>query len=725
MKTASIFSILVHAALLAAMAFPALPLRAIDTSGIAEYRTIDGSWNHLNRPETGRAGAPLIRVAPAAYGNGIGLPRGVPVDQGNDGQISVNEQTGLPSPRRVSNLVHDQGAEFLPSARRLNQFVFQFGQFLSHDTGLSEPNASTPTGGATGRSGNESFNVFVGPGDPVFAFAEIPATRSVSVAAAVSPTGKREQINTITAFIDGSQVYGSDATRAAALRTFSGGLLKSSDGPDGELLPYNTLGLANANALRVPESRMFAAGDVRANEQVGLIAMHTLWMREHNRLAREIAEHEFYGRDLDSPGVDEEIYQRARALVVGLLQKITYYEWLPALIGYGTLPDYGGYDPSVDPQIANEFSSAAFRIGHTMLPPFYLPTGEDGSRETLSLLQAFFNPDYVTAHGIDKFLRGQASNLQQEIDRFVVGEVRNFLFGPTVGGLDLASLNMQRGRDHGIADINTVRQAYGLSLHSGLLELTGDPAAAAALHSAYGTAGANAVDLWSGGLCETALTGTSLGEAFTAIFVNQFTRLRDGDRFYFENEEVYPWEFVDIIRNTTFADVIRRNTSVEADQVNDYAFFEPGYHPFQPDCRIGYDADYSYQQGDDIYNRSGYGQSLAVRGRARGSVSLHASLENDGAFYNHLVFSADGVSRHASLTCFQDSDGDPENVTAAMRTGLHEPVLAPGEIEAYEFRLRGGKGRRGKRVRGTIRLHAEHYYDGWGSDMVTAKYRFR
>ncbi len=144
-------------------------------------------------------------------------------------------------------------------------------------------------------------------------------------------------------------------------------------------------------------------------------------------------------------------------MVVALLQKVTYYEWLPALIGYGVLPEYAGYDSSVDPRIANEFTTAAFRIGHTMLPPFYQYTHTDGSECELSLLDAFFNPDFISANGIDSFLGGLACHRQQEIDRFIVGEVRNFLFGPTIGGLDLPALNLQRGRDHGLPDLNTVR----------------------------------------------------------------------------------------------------------------------------------------------------------------------------------------------------------------------------------------------------------------------------
>ncbi len=711
---------------LAALLFPRPSASAIETQGIAAYRSIDGSGNHPTRPDTGRAQSPLIRLAPAAYGDGKNLPRGVAADANGNGDVEAGEQTGLPSPRRISNLVHDQGARFLPSRRRLNQLVFQFGQFLSHDLSLAEPNPATPTGGGTGKSGNERFSVPVPAGDPVFAFAEMPTTRSVAVAESVSPTGKREQINTLTAFLDGSQVYGSDAARAGALRSFAGGLLKTAGGGDGEMLPYNTLGLANANAFRLPESKMFAAGDVRANEQVGLIVMHTLWVREHNRVAREIAVQDFSGRNLSDPAVDEAIYQRARAVVVALLQKITYYEWLPALIGYGVLDDYAGYDPSIDPQISNEFTTAAFRIGHTMLPPVYRYPHPDGTECELSLLEAFFNPDFVSANGIDAFCKGLVSHRQQEIDRFVVGEVRNFLFGPALGGLDLPALNLQRGRDHGLPDFNTVRCAYGLEHVADLLEMTGDPEAAAALHAAYGTDCADTLDLWTGGLCETPLVGTNLGETFTALFVDQFTRLRDGDRFHFENEDLYPEEFVWEIWETSFADVIRRNTSIRGDEVNDYAFFEPGYHPFQPDCRIGRGRQEWQQFGRGIYNLSCARQTLSLRQSRRRSARFHLSLGNDGAFVNPLVLSVGAAPRFCAMTCFDTAEGWQRNVTAAMRSGRFEPVLDPGAECSYEVRVNPGRVvKRGRRTAGTVRFHSWHYWDGWGRDAAAAKLDFR
>jgi hypothetical protein len=113
----------------------------------------------------------------------------------------------------------------------------------------------------------------------------------------------RQQINTITAWLDGSMIYGSDAARAAALRTIVGGQLKTSAGG---LLPFNTDGLANADDAHIfPDDQLFLAGDVRANENVELSALQTLFLREHNRIAAALA--------AQNPTLsDEQLYQLAR-----------------------------------------------------------------------------------------------------------------------------------------------------------------------------------------------------------------------------------------------------------------------------------------------------------------------------------------------------------------------------------------------------------------------------
>lgn len=700
---------------------------AIDTDGIAEYRSADGSGNHAVKVNRGRTGEPLYRKLPPAYGDGTDLPRGVPTEDDGDGDVETDEQT-LPSGRDISNAVHDQGTAYLPSGRLLNQFFFQFGQFLSHDTGLSEPNGTVATGGASGLSGNESFPIDVDGADPDFAFPEISLTRSIAEDAGSSSTGRREQINQITAFIDASNVYGSDQVRADALRAFTGGLLLEQPGPDGPLLPYNTagIGVENANPLHLPDATMFAAGDVRANEQVGLICFHTLFLREHNRLARRIAARDFAAADLSSPGIDEEIYQRARAAVGALLQKITYYEWLPTLLGKEAIPPYRGYKANVDPQVANEFSTAAFRIGHTMLPSIYLLEDDGGNVTPLALQNAFFNPSYVAGVGIDSMLRGQAGNLQSEIDAYIVDDVRNFLFGPGFGGLDLGALNIQRGRDHGVPSFHVLRQAYGLSGIAGFSDIGPSPAVAAALQTAYGAGNHEDVDAWTGGLSERHLRGTSMGPTFTAIFVDQFTRLRDGDRFYFENTDIYPDAFIREIRSTTFADVILRNTGLEAGDVNHYAFFLPGYHPFQPDLRIGTKRTPRKHKADNRYRNSGRGSVLRMSARAGQSSLLYFSLENDAAFQTGSKLKAKLTSRHAfAARVFSIGDKGRKNVTASIFSERLVKGMYPRALRVFQATIRLERRSRSNALKSWFTVRSRCVEDPSARDTVSALIKLR
>src|SRR6185295_549731 len=132
-------------------------------------------------------------------------------------------------------------------------------------------------------------------------------------------------------------------------------------------------------------------------------------------------------------------------------------------------------------------------------------------------------------------LKYLASDPSSEVDTKVVNSVRNFLFGPPgAGGLDLASLNIQRGRDHGLADYNSTRAAYGLKKVTSFDQITSDPVLAGKLKDLYGSV--DNVDLWVGGLAEDHVRGGSLGPTFRRILIDQFTRTRDGDRFWFENQ---------------------------------------------------------------------------------------------------------------------------------------------------------------------------------------------
>jgi hypothetical protein len=346
-------------------------------------------------------------------------------------------------------------------------------------------------------------------------------------------------------------VYGSDPTRAAALRTLDGtGRLKTSSG---NLLPFNTGGLPNEGG---PAPTLFVAGDVRANEQVGLTSMHTLFVREHNRQARII-----HHRVPDLNG--DQIYERARARVGALIQVITYNEFLPILLGPDALKPYTGYDPSVNAGIGNVFSTAAYRLGHSMLSPELLRLNKKGKpipEGNLALRDAFFSPWRITnERGIEPLLRGLARNRAQKVDAYIIDDVRNFLFGPPgSGGFDLASLNLQRGRDHGLPSYNDVRLAYGLPPAVTFADITRNRALRRRLASVYGTV--EKVDVWIGGLAEDHRRGAMVGELFQTILVNQFERLRDGDRFFYRN--IFRHYQVKKLEKTTLADIIRRNTNI-------------------------------------------------------------------------------------------------------------------------------------------------------------------
>jgi hypothetical protein len=319
-------------------------------------------------------------------------------------------------------------------------------------------------------------------------------------------------------------------------------------------MPFNTGGFPNAGGDDDPT--LFLGGDVRANEQVGLTAMHTLWVREHNRLARDLK------AQIASMSGDD-IYARVRAVVGATMQAITYQEFLPLLLGPNALRPYEGYRPDVTPGIANVFSTASFRLGHTLLSSSLRRVGSDGRtvpHGDLSLRDAFFAPQRIIAEGgIEPLLRGLAAQAAQDVDLMVVDDVRNFLFGPPgAGGFDLVSLNIQRGRDHGLPDYNAVRAALGLEPARSFADITPDRDLQRRLEAVYGDV--HDIDPWVGGLAEAPVPGAMVGELISTVLVDQFERLRDGDRYWYEH--VFSPAAVAEIEATRLSDVIRRNTTI-------------------------------------------------------------------------------------------------------------------------------------------------------------------
>ena len=462
--------------------------------------------------------------------------------------------TDAPNPRDISNVLYDDHERPRWSRRNLSNMVWQWGQFLDHDITLTET-SSLP---------GDFAPIEVGAGDPMMPM--IPFSRSEAAAGTGTDVmNPRQQLNGISSYIDASNVYGSDAVRATALRDIgNGGRLKTSAG---NLLPFNTAGLPNAGGTGAD---LFLAGDIRANEQVGLTAMHTLFMREHNRLAGMLA-------DNNPTWSDEELYQTSRKIVGAEMQAITYNEFLPSLLGRrntrSLAADEYDYDQTVDATIGNEFATSIYRFGHSMLPE-ELPLARFGQEQagSLPLADAFFDSTFIASdgtngtHHIEQLLMGFSRNKALEIGPQLTSAVRNFLFGaPGSGGMDLAALNIQRGRDHGLPSYNETRRACGLSPANSFRDITRDRKVRRRLKQLYDSV--DEIDAWVGALAEDHVRGSSVGELTLNAMVDEFTKLRDGDRFFYTGDiELMDNEAIDAVidlSSWSLSDILVENTALE------------------------------------------------------------------------------------------------------------------------------------------------------------------
>ncbi|MGI8891565.1 MAG: peroxidase family protein [Chthoniobacterales bacterium] len=510
------------------------PFPLITTEAVypIEFRRIDGKGN--NASDLGQAGAPVLRKTPNGYGDGIGTMAG------------ANRK----GPREISNIVNAQSEPF-PNSSNITSFVWQWGQFTDHDISLIRNSNPAEFEFIPVPRGDSTFDPR-GGGNKTLPFQRSSWTMV---------DGVRTQVGAVTSFLDASQIYGSDPTRQSALRTNDGtGRLATSDG---DLLPFNVNGLANQPQSQpgkvINPADFFLGGDVRANENTGLTALQTVFMREHNYWAGVIA--------TENPGLDGEgIYQRAKAIVNAETQMITYRDFLPILLGPNPLAPYAGYNPAVDPRVALEFTSAAFRVGHTFLPPVVkrLNSRNRDRPGDIALNSTLFETSLFINTGVEPFLRGHANQVPQQVDAYIIDAVRNFVFLRSQG-FDLASLNIQRGRDHGLGSYNQVRIGYGLAPKATFAEMTSNLDFQARLAAAYDSP--DDVDLWVGGLCEDHVNGGQVGETFSTILKDQFERLRDGDRFWYE--DYLDAATLATVQEQTLASIIKRNTSIGSEMQDD------------------------------------------------------------------------------------------------------------------------------------------------------------
>lgn len=554
---------------------------------INKYRTASGVCNNRKNPLLGASNTPFARWLPAQYEDAVSQPKGWDPNKLYNG-------AALPMVRLVSNRILATADADIESDHDFTFMLTIFGQWVDHDLTFTpfSPSIRSFSNGIDCENSCERsepcFPISAPPGDqrlrpntclPVFRSAPTCGSGHTAYMFGEVPN-VREQINTLTAYLDAGQVYGSEDGLAKELRdlTNDGGLLRVNNrfkDNGRELLPFTSVN-TNLCATRqkilndstLTEVPCFIAGDARVNENPALNSLHTLFVREHNRLARAL-------HVLNPTWSSETLYQEARKIVGAFNQILVIKEYLPLIVGPDAynrhLGPYPGYNENVDPTIANVFATAAFRFAHLTIQPFIFRLDENYKNHpqfpSVPLYEAFFSPWRVIFEGgIDPVLRGligRPAKLNTQ-DHMLVNALRERLFAFTSHiALDLASLNMQRGRDHAIPGYNAWRRFCGLSAPQNEQELAvvmNNTELARKLIELYGTP--ENIDIWLGGVAEPFAPGGRVGSLFACLISRQFQKIRDGDRLWFESNGVFTTKQKTALASVSMARIICDNTGI-------------------------------------------------------------------------------------------------------------------------------------------------------------------
>ncbi|KAG1702401.1 Chorion peroxidase [Nymphon striatum] len=477
----------------------------------------------------------------------------------------------LKSSRTISQAVFTDKNK--PHAR-ISHFLMQFGQFVDHDLvlvpvatvgeeGCERPvqccydDGSRPLERSLQHS--HCLPIEIDTTDPFFYKLNkqgcLEFVRSLASPDSTCNFKWREQFSEVTHFLDGSTIYGSSVEINNKLRTHS--FVPSDDwfilGKTRTCLLYLETRQRD-ESVHVKFSWGFRGevfrfndrkwGDERVNEQPGLSAMHTVFLREHNRIADVLAHnHPFWN--------DQTIFEEARRIVVAIIQKIVYSDFLPLVVGFQQMVKYdllftpaSHYNPDVDPSIMNVFSTAAFRFGHSLIQNDFIlkPADSDEQEDSIKLRNTFFRPFILQSNtDLDKYLRGLSVQPSQTVDMFMVHSVTRHLYQQVTAtqsnpkfGSDLAALNIQRGRDHGLPPYNQWRIKCGLPRVSSWKQLATYVSSVQIidqLKKVYKCP--DDIDIFVGGLLETPVKGGLVGSTFSCIISEQFRRLYRGDRFFY------------------------------------------------------------------------------------------------------------------------------------------------------------------------------------------------
>ncbi|CAI2308307.1 unnamed protein product [Caenorhabditis sp. 36 PRJEB53466] len=539
-----------------------------------EFQRYDGWYNNLANSEWGAAGSKLHRDARSHYLDGVYL---------------VNNS--LPSARELSDTLF-KGDSGIPNTRGCTTLLAFFSQVVAYEI-MQSNGVSCPL---------ETLKIQVPLCDSVFdknceGKTEIPFTRAkYDKNTGSGLNSPREQINERTSWIDGSFIYGTTEPWVSSLRSFKQGRL--AEGVPGypplnnPHIPLNNPAPPQVHRLMSPD-RLFMLGDSRVNENPGLLSFGLILFRWHNYNADQI-------HRKHTEWTDEQIFQAARRIVIASMQKIIAYDFVPALLGEDVrLSNYTKYMPHVPPGISHAFGAAAFRFPHSIVPPAMLLRKrgnkcefrtEVGGYPALRMCQNWWNAqDIVKEYSVDEIILGMASQIAERDDNIVVEDLRDYIFGPMhFSRLDVVASSIMRGRDNGLPPYNELRRTFGLppktweNINAEFYQKHTEKVNK--LRDLYG-GNIDFLDAYIGGMLEGGENGP--GELFKAIIKDQFERIRDGDRFWFENKlnGIFTEEEVQMIHSIGLREIIKATTDIDETMLQKDVFFfkegDPCPQPFQ------------------------------------------------------------------------------------------------------------------------------------------------
>uniref|UniRef100_A0AC34R5A6 ShKT domain-containing protein n=1 Tax=Panagrolaimus sp. JU765 TaxID=591449 RepID=A0AC34R5A6_9BILA len=499
------------------------------------FRTMDGTCNNFAHPLRGAAYRPYNRLLAPEYDNGLSEP-------------ASSIRVVRPNPREANRALLSSPKSVL--SQEFNALLMQFGQFMSHDMAKTTLVPSAKCNVCQNIPGR-CMAVFITSKDPNKNFKKDTCIR-VSRSSAICGSGRtkpRQQLNENTGYIDGSPIYGSSIEDMPKFREGQTPFLKLKMFNGFRVLPFDQAKCKGPQAC----TATFVAGDSRVNLFLGLTTFHLLFTREHNRIAARL-------QRLNPHWSGDRIFQEARKIVGGQIQAICYREYLPKILGSAfatTVGTYRGYDPNIDSTVANEFTAGAFRFGHGMIQEFYPKIGPNNqSMGGFNFVDGTLHSDkLIFGGGTDPILRGFMKTPIKRPQR-LTPSITEQMFGST----DLGTINIQRGRDHGLPPYIRLRRLCGLSTPRTFDDLSGEilsENARAALRRLYSSP--ENIDFYVGALLEDPVVRGLVGPTVACIVGAQFGRTRDGDRFYFENPGIFTRAQLAEIRRSSLARVICDN----------------------------------------------------------------------------------------------------------------------------------------------------------------------